>query len=372
MKAMRRIESSYRFLPPIFSIRISLMIILQQYPQAIYATNERGTIAPGFYQPACREDGNPMEDEVKLQFFTGPLPGYEAGRRVPVNVTIADARNLKGTLLSPPIPELRTTTSDIPLQNPQWGGPEKRGEMGSNRVLQVAIPNRELSRNLTLGHSTKYCLEKSPPKRTTTCDFGVIGDGRSTASSQQKYGHPAQGQANPNRLSNDRMSPFLDSLVHLEHQAWPMPKETNAYVGRGSSTGQPEASGIMPATVSEALPHRRRSRSFSSSNPRLSSDSKTTTMRRVSRPVVSLTASCANQGLEETSQRLASQPSSPPARNSMDPNIPPVWKRGGPSITTICSQPNQDVTSKRNSDELFGSRFDPDTFTLPFGVNEPG
>lgn len=309
-----------------------------------------------------------MEDEAKLQFFTGPLPGYEAGRRVPVNVMIAGADHLKSTLLSPPIPELRTTTSDTPLRNPQWGAPENRGEMVSDDALQVNAPNRELLRNLALGHSAKYCLHKIPPMRTKTCDFGVIGDGRSTTSSRQNNEHLAKAQANPSRLSIGRMSPFLDSPVHPDLQAWPIPKESNACVGREPFISQPEASGIMPAMVSEALPHGRRSRSVSISNPRLSSDSKTAILGRVSRPVISLTASCANK-LEETSQQLVSQPSSPPSGILIDPNVPPVWKRGGPSFATVRSQSNQVVIPRRSSD---GSRFDPDTFTLPFGVNKTG
>lgn len=305
-----------------------------------------------------------MEDEAKLQFFTSPLPGYEAGRRVPVNVVIAGAHEFKSTLLPPPFPELRTTTSDVPLRKPKWDSPEKCGEMASDRAMHVPLPARELSGRLALGNP--YSPVKIP-RSTTACNFGVIGDGRLQASSQQQNRHLVQIQATPDRQSLSQKSAFLDSLVHPNLPVWPNSKATDTYGDGESCISQCEDLGIVLASVPEVIPPVRRSRSFSNSNPSASSDSDSAFIRRVSRPVDSLTSLFANPHREENSQELVAQPKPPPA-TILNPSVPPIWKRGGPPFMAIRKNPNQEVTVKKSRDGLVGSRFDPESLTLPFGV----
>ncbi len=335
------------------------MTFQPQHPPGISAKDGRGSIVPGFYCPACREDGNPMEDEVKLQFFTGPLPGYEAGRRVPVNVVVGGAHENKSTLLPPPFPELRTTTSDVPLRKPKWASSEKHVEMPANRPLQVPISNSNPLRNLALQNSD--CRETTMPGGVTTSFHGVIGDGRSLASSLNNKGHLLKVQATPSRQSFSQTSLFSETSIHRSVQLSQLLKATDTHGFSDSSIGQHE--------VSETVPRVPRSRSFTYSNPSVLNDTDATVPRRVSKPVFSLTASLAKQRLDETTKQLAARPSPLPATATVNSIAPPVWKRGGLPFTAIPSKPSENVIPKNNSDGLFGSRFDPENFSLPFGVS---
>lgn len=333
-----------------------------QHPSAIPTNNECEITAPGFYCPAWREDGNPMEDEAKLQFFTHPLPGYEAGRRVPVNVTITgSAHEYKSTLLSPPLPELRSTTSDVPLRKPKWDSPEKRGKTASDRAMLVPHTSRELLGKMALENS--YSPVKIP-RSPTTSDFGVIGDGRSQASSQQQNRHLVPIQATLRGQSFSQKSAFLDPLVRRNLQTSPNSQAAKTYGDGESFICQCEDSDTMTALVPETIQPVRRSRSYSNSNPWASNESDSAFMRRVSRPVVPLTSSVVNPHPEEKSRELVTQSKSPTAR-ILDHSVPPVWKRGGPPFTVIRENPNQ---KKSVSDGLFGSRFDPESFAFPTGV----
>lgn len=304
-----------------------------------------------------------MEDEGKLQSFTRPLPGYEAGRRVPVNVTIpAGAHEYKSTLLSPPLPELRSTTSDLPLRKPKWNSPERRGKTASDRPMPVPPAGLESPGRMILGNS--YSPVKTP-RSPMTSDFGVIGDGRSQASSQRPDRHLLQIQATPKRQSSSQKSAFLDKIIHPNLQASQNSEAAYTHGDGESSIGQCEDSGIVSGSVSEAILPVRRSQSYCNFNPWASNESDSAHTRRVSRPVIPLTPPFVNSDPKETSQELVTQPQ-PSSLRILDPSIPPIWKRGGPPFRKIRENRNQ---KKENSDDgLLGSRFDPENFTLPYGV----
>lgn len=304
-----------------------------------------------------------MEDEAKLKFFTGTLPGHEAGRRVPVNVVIAGSHELKSTSLSPPFPKLRITTSDVSLRKSKWDGPERCSQMTLDWALRVPPPSHELSGNLVVGNP--HSAMKTP-RPTATSNFGVIGDGRFQASSHQKNRPLVQSQATPNGQSLGQKLTVLDSATQPNLQARPISKGAETCNGGESFISQCEDSDFLSASVPETTPPVRRSRSFSNSIPWASSESDSAYLRRVSKPVISLTASLASRDLEETSQPLAAQSRLQQARSALDPSVPPCWTRGGPPFTAIHSHQNQNVTAKQ---WLSGSRFDPESFTLPFGVS---
>ena len=303
-----------------------------------------------------------MEDEAKLKFFTRPLPGYEAGRRVPVNVVISGGPNeFKSTLLSPPLPELRSTTSDVTLRKPRWDSPERRDKTASDRAMPAPSTNRELSGSMALGNSFSLV---DIPRSPSTSDFGVIGDGRSQASSQQQNRHLVPIQSRPKNQSPRPMWSFLDPLVHPNLQASPNLKAAYAHGDAESSISQCEDSDIVTASILEAIPPVRRSRSYCNFNPWASDDSDFAVMRRVSRPVAPLTSSSVNLHPEETGDDFIAQPKLPPARILIT-SVPHIWKRGGPPYTAISGKRNPE---KKSSDGLSSSRFDPESFTLPSGV----
>lgn len=305
-----------------------------------------------------------MEDEARLQSFTRPLPGYEAGRRVSVNVTIpGGAHEYKSTLLSPPLPQLRSTTSDLTLRKPQWDNGERRGITASDLVMPVSPTNCKLSGRMVWENSHSPV---NTPRSPTTHGFGVIGDGRSQASSQQQSQHLLQTQVTANRQSSSQKSAFLDNIIHPNVQSWPI---SQAFYTRGevesSISSQYEDSSIVTGSVSDAISPIRRSRSDCNSNPWAPNEPDSAHTRRVSRPVVPLTLPFVSSDPEETSHEPITQWNSLPARIS-HPSIPPVWRRERPPLTVIRENRGQKVENL--NDGLPGSRFDPDSFTLPFGV----
>ena len=305
-----------------------------------------------------------MEDETRLQSFTRPLPGYEAGRRVSVNVTIpGGAHEYKGTLLSPPLLQLRSTTSDLTLRKPKWDSCERRGITASDFVMPVSAANFKLSGRMVSENSHSPV---NTPRSPATHDFGVIGDGRSQASSQQQSRHLPQTQATANGQSSSQNSAFVGNSIHPNIRFW---STSQALYIRGEvepSISQYEDSSIVTASVSEAISPFRRSRSDCNSNPRASNEPDSAHTRRVSRPAVPLTLPLVNSGPEETSQELVTQQNPLPAR-ILHPSIPPVWRRERPPLTAIRQNRGQKVENP--SYGLLGSRFDPDSFTLPFGVS---
>jgi hypothetical protein len=98
-------------------------------------------------------------------------------------------------------------------------------------------------------------------------------------------------------------------------------------------------------------------------------DTESTISKRVSKPVFSLTASLAKQSLDETTKQLAARPSPLPETTTVNSIVPPVWKRGGLPFTAIPSKKSENAIPKITSDGLFASRFDPENFSLPFGVS---
>lgn len=100
-----------------------------------------------------------------------------------MNVAIVGSHELESISLSPPIPELRTTTSDVSLRKSDWDGPERHGEMTLDWAVGSPRPSRELSASSVVGN------HHSPMKTSRTIatnNFGVIGDRRFRASAQQK------------------------------------------------------------------------------------------------------------------------------------------------------------------------------------------
>lgn len=307
-----------------------------------------------------------MEDEAKLRFFTGPLPGWEAGRRVPVNVIIEGAREGRSTFLSPPLLQLRTTTSEVPLRKSNWDSDEKGGEMVLDRAMQVPLVHGHLPGNFA------HRYVPSPvetPRNTTTSNFGVIGDGRYEASSLQKDRHLVPIQPKLDRQSSNQQSNFSSRVAHLNPQAPPKLKEDDTGSAGDPFISQDKNLGMMSAPISGLTPPNRRSQSFGSGNPWASSDSDSLVLRRVSKPVVSLTASFTKQQLEETRQPWTAQTRPSLARSTIDFSTSPLWKRKGPSLAEIRPRESQIVMMNTSPDGHFGSRFDPDTFSLPFGVS---
>ena len=304
-----------------------------------------------------------MEDEAKLESFTCPLPGYEAGRRVPVNVTIpGGAHEYKSTLLSPPLPELRSTTSDVPLRKPRWNSPERRGKTAPDRVMPFSPTGRKLSGKMALGNLPSPMTSPTSP---TTSDFGVIGDGRSQALSQQQNRHLMQTQATPKRQSSSLKSAFLDKNFHPNLQVSSTSQAAYTPAEGESSISQCKDSGIVTSSTPEAISPIRRSQSYCNSNPWASNEPDSAHMRRVSKPVVPLISSFVKPHPEETSQDLVTRQNPPPTR-ILDSSIPPIWRRGGPPFTVI--RENWGQKAKSPDDMLLGSRFDPESFTLPYGV----
>lgn len=305
-----------------------------------------------------------MEDETRLQSFTRTLPGYEAGRRVSVNVTMpGDAHEYKSTLLSPPIPELRSTTSDLTLRKPKWTSCERRGKTTSDRVISISPASRKLSGTMVLENSHSPV---ETPRSPTTNDFGVIGDGRSLTSSQQQSRHLMQTQATPNRQSSSQVSAFLDKIMHPNIQFWPTSQAVYTHGEAEPSVSQWEDSSIVTGSVPEAIPPIRRSRSYCNPNLRVSNEPDSAHTRRVSRPVVPLTSSFVNSDPEEASQELVTQ-QNPPLARILNPSITPIWRRRGPPFTVI--DKNRGQKGKNPDDGLLGYRFDPESFALPFGVS---
>lgn len=298
-----------------------------------------------------------MEDETRLRSFTSLLPGFEAGRRVSVNVTIpGGAHEYKSTLLSPPLPELRSTASDLTLRKPSWDSFERRGMTASDRVMPVSPATCKLTGRMILENSHSPMKQ---PRSPTINGFGVIGDGRSQASSQQQSRHSMQTQITANRQSPGQNSAFLENIIHPNLQFWPTPQPVYTRGKVESSVSQHEDSSIVTGSVSEAISPARRCRSYCTFDPQASNEHDSAHTRRVSRPAVPLTLSFASSDPEETSRELVTQQDPLPAR-ILNPSMPPTWRRG--------RRENQGQKGGNPDDRLAGSRFDPESFTLPFGV----
>lgn len=346
-------------------IPLFYFLLMESLPHRIHRQSPQKTgcetTALGLYWPAWREDSNPTVDEAKLQFFTRPLPGYEAGRQVPVNVTITGgAHERKSTLLSP-LSELRFTTSDVPLRKTKSDNSETGGIMASDQAMSVPFTSRKLSDAMTLGNSYSHV---KIPRSSTTNDFGVIGDGRSQASSQQQNRRLVQIQATPKRQPNSQMPASLESLAHPNLQASPNSKAADTDGDEELSDSKCEGLGTPSASAPEAIAPVRPSRSYSSSNPWASNNTDTVFLGRVSRPIDPLTSSSVNQIPEKNYKEMISQPKPPPAR-ILNPSVPDIWRRGGSPFTALHENRNQENSI---SDGLLGSRFDPETFALPSGV----
>lgn len=280
-----------------------------------------------------------------------------------MNVTIpGSAHEYKSTLLSPPLPELRSTTSDLPLRKPRWNSPERCDKTAPDRVTPVPPTSRKLLGRMALENVSSPVTTPTSP---TASDLGAIGDGRSQALSQQQNRHLIQTQATPKRQSSSSKSAFLDNIFHPNLQVQPKSQAAYTQAEEESSISQCKDSGIVTSLMPEAISPIRRSRSYCNSNPWASNEPDPAHVRRVSKPVVPLTSSFVKPHPEKTSQDMVTRQNPSPTRIS-DPNIPPIWRRGGPPFTVI--RENRGQKAKNPDDRLPGSRFDPESFTLPFGV----
>lgn len=330
------------------------------------------SITSGFYEPANREEGNPLEDEQKLKFFTGPLPGWEGGRRVAVSLQAVNSssRSKKsesnpstlqknncgaGTRSDLPSRELRATASDLACQKPEWDESRKPRRLRSNHPLQVQATFNQLPRGAPIGDVFMDYPNSSSSSGTATKSFGAVGDGRfptSAARIPSSSGHTLQSARDFGQPQSFRDGNCFNSLESESHIGMSSKNEFSDNVRSSDASNSPFS----------APKRSQRRRSYSNSDPPITQDTSSVIGRRVSRPVA-LESNTFETDLEQKQTQIqAIQRHVAADAGIVNPRTPPVWKCQGSPFKFHSDEADNSLVPP-------GFMFDPESFTLPFEVS---
>lgn len=342
-----------------------------------------GDVPPGFYSPVFCEDGNPLEDEVKLHSFTRTLPGYEAGIRVPVNLTVnAVHDNVRSPLPTPtsnklhdfgqhlPFRRLQVTRSDLKLRKPEWDKPRKPRKMPFG-PLQARMPNSRLLQDTVFENSVSSFVEASPSTSRPINLYGAVGEGRSPASSQIRPSGSSlnkpydQLEDDAGRSADHANLPSSNTVIHPNLRATPSPANIFSNHIRDSFVQELNPS-ETPSTIDPHLIWRSQRRgSWGGVNPTLSIDMSASVPKRICRPAIPTTLPFEPEDTDMVAQRLYNRTHLPLTSHVPDPIVSPVRKCGSHLLASNAPPSLRNGSQTAPRETSWRPRGEPELFELP-------